>query len=148
MLTAELIITMPIVVGMIFAMIEIGMILVGQQQIENAARIGCRVGTFPGDTTLAGDTCDPNITVHDVEVRAAIIHALGGSNTKLAQEADIDYTYGENPGDHVTVTIKVPMSAAAPDMLAFLGFSLDGPDPVNEPEHVKYMTARCVMRRE
>lgn len=125
-LTAELIITMPIVIGLIFAMIEIGMILVAQQQIENAARVGCRVGTLPADDPVAQAD----------SVQDTVVNIL--SNNRLICAVNVEFTPGFETGDTVKVHISLPMEAAAPDMLAFLGFTLEG----------RELIAECVMRRE
>jgi len=134
-MTAELIVTMPIVVGLIFAMIEIGMVLVAQQQIENAARIGCRVGALPADDP--GEV-DPSTQrpLHEIAVENAVKRAL--SNKRLIEGVHVQFDKGFNTGDPVRVKITLPMNVAAPDMLAFLGFSLQG--------HT--LKAECVMRRE
>lgn len=134
-LTAELIITMPIVVGLIFAVVEVGMILVAQQQIENAARIGCRVGTLPAEQPAA-PIPPGELSEHEQAVRNAVIATL--ANDRLIGAVEVDFVPGQDTGDLVKVEITLPMEKAAPDMLAFLGFSLEGHS----------LTAKCVMRRE
>ncbi len=117
---------MPLVVGMIFALVEFAMLLKAQQHIETACQVACRVGTLPGCSAaeLRG------------EVRAAACRVLARS--RLGKAADVRFEPGRFTGDPVHVEIRVPMRAAAPDLLACFGLSIKR----------RCLTARTVMRKE
>ncbi|MBS0265048.1 MAG: pilus assembly protein [Planctomycetes bacterium] len=111
-ITAELIFVIPILMALLLAIVEFGLLLIASERIQLAAATACRVGTQP--------SADP--TEQGLAVEEAVHVALG--NTALATNALVLFTPGAAPGDFVTVQIDVPMSAASPDLLAMFGFSL------------------------
>jgi len=122
----ELIIVLPIAVGIFFAIAEFSMLWLANQKIKSASQVACRVGTLPATDSLAQDQA----------VRQAAERVL--RDKKLLDNYQLEFIPGAFSGDEVVVRIKLPMDAAAPDMLAFLGFSLSD----------RKITAHTVMRRE
>lgn len=113
---------LPIVMALLFGMIEIGMLWSSSQRVKEAAAAGSRVAGFRGADELA--------------VRRAVEHGLGRKSLVESYKLKVTKLI-ENPNE-VCVTVTVPMSAAAPDMLKFIGFSLSG----------RTLTAESIMRRE
>lgn len=118
----ELILVLPIVMALVFGMIEIGMLWSSGQRVKEAAAAGCRVAGFRGADQVA--------------VRRAVEHGLG--RPSLVKNYNINVTNVNNNPYEVCVSVSVPMSAAAPDLLKFVGFSLVG----------RTLTAESIMRRE
>lgn len=125
-LSAELMFVLPIVMAVLFAMVEFAMLLVAQQRVEVAAREACRVASLPTTDAKAAEKA-----VHEMAARA-----LGSKNLVCAHR--LTYKPAKYAGETVAVEIRVPMKAAAPDMLGLVGFGLGG----------RQLTARCVMRKE
>jgi len=121
-LTMELLLVLPIVVGLLFAIVEFGLLWQANSQIKLASEAGCRVASLPGSDAEA--------------VQAAIDAALVHSKLIAARRVAIDG--GQWSGEPVSVEIRLAMREAAPDLLAFLGFGL------GEQE----LIARTVLRKE
>lgn len=118
----ELILVLPIVMAVLFGLIEIGMLWSSGQRVKEAAAAGCRVAGFRGATEAA--------------VRRAVEQGLGRKSLVDCYQLQITQPQ-ENPHE-VCVSVTVPMTAAAPDMLAFFGFSLKN----------RQLASHSVMRRE
>ena len=121
-LTAEMLLVIPLVFALILAVVEFGMLWSGNQKLAAAARAGCRVATLPGST--------------QAEVEQTVRVAL--SHQYLAQSAQINVLWGQNTGDPVVVEVRAPMTAASPDMLGIIGFSLGS----------RELVSQAVMRQE
>ena len=122
LLSLELLLTLPILLALCFGTIEMGMLLMGMQRVQSAADAACRAATLPSADAAA--------------VQAAAVQTL--AKNSLVQACTVDSTLGVYPGDPVTVKISVPMSAAAPNLLAIVGFSLSG----------RYLTAQTQMSKQ
>jgi Flp pilus assembly protein TadG len=121
-LSMELVVVLPIVIAVCVGMVELSMLWSASHRAQSAAAAGCRVATYPGATMHA--------------VRQAIETNLSKAN--LIRSYQVEVVGGLRTGDEIAVTVNVPQSACAPDMLRPFGFSLQG----------KFVTARSVMRRE
>ena len=118
----ELILVLPIVLGLVFAVIEFGMLWSTNQRVKEAATAGCRTATFRGADLTA--------------VRRAVEQTL--NRRDLVATYTIDVRNAAPDAHEVAVTVKVPMKAAAPDLLSFIGFGLRD----------REMSAQAVMRKE
>lgn len=121
-LTVEMLLVIPLIIGLILAVVEFSMIWSGNQKLAAAARAGCRVATLPGSS--------------QAEVEQAVQVAI--NHRYLSRDAQIQIQWGEYTGDPVVVEVRAPMRAASPDMLALIGLGLGD----------RQMTATSVMRRE
>ena len=126
LLSVELLLVLPILAVMFLGMIEFSLLLMGVQRVQSAANAACRVATLP--------IADP--ATLDQSVRDAAVKALG--KAPLVAAYQISYDAGQYAGDPVAVEVVVPMTAAAPDLLAVLGLSLQG----------RQVTAQTVMRKQ
>jgi hypothetical protein len=124
--TVELLLVLPILLGLLFAIIEFGLLLSANQRLKMASQLACRVGTLPAD--------DP--VEREQAIRRAAKGALGKPHLIRAHRLEFDA--GRYTGDPVVVEIRLPMKAAAPDLLAVLGLGLKD----------RELLARTVMRKE
>jgi len=122
LLSIELLFVIPILLGLIFAIVEFGLIWSANVQVKSASRLACRVATLPG--------ADLD------EIREAA--RRGMAKPHLAQLLRLRVEGGEHTGDLVGVEVRVPMSAATPDFLSMIGFGLSGHE----------LVGRTVMRKE
>lgn len=121
-MSMELIFVLPILLALILASIEFGMLWSSGRRVEEAAAAGCRTASFRGADDLA--------------VRRSIERTLDRASLVKTYAIDIRRDL-PNPNE-VCVTVKVPMKAAAPDMLGIIGFTLGS----------RTITAQSVMRKE
>lgn len=122
----ELVLALPIVLMLVFAVVEFSMLLQAENQLKVAAEVACRAGTLHyADEERA-----------DQAVREAAERAL--SPSRLGRRHDVKFFPGRHSGDEVAVEIHAPMSAAAPNLLAIIGFDLRG----------RSIVATTVMRKE
>jgi len=126
LLSTELLFVLPILAGLLFAMVEFSMLLSAKQQIKSASRLACRVASLPA--------ADPVQLEH--VVRGAAEQGLVRSS--LIESYELRFDPGQNTGDEVVAEVRVPMRAAAPNLLSVVGFNLKG----------RHLTARTVMRKE
>jgi len=104
-LTVELVLVLPLVLLLLFALVELSMIARAQQTLILAARDGARTASLAGTSVEQAE-------------RAARRHLHG----RLAAEAQIKVRMAKRPGEPSTVEVRVPMHAAAPDLLRMIGF--------------------------
>ena len=126
LLSTELLLVLPILVGVFFAIVEFSLLLSANQQVKLASRVACRVGTLPA--------ANPS------ELQRAVCHAAETALAKpnLIGTYELTFQPGRYTGDRVVVEIRVPMKAASPDLLAAMGLRLGG----------RKLVARTVMRKE
>ena len=125
-LSFELILVLPIAIALVVALVEFGLLWNGAHKVHLATEVACRVGTRPCEDLL----------VLDKAVRQAADVAL--VDKRLAANHRLTFVAGAHTGDPVSVEIRVPMTAASPDMLAVFGFSLQK----------RYFDSRVVMSKE
>jgi Flp pilus assembly protein TadG len=125
-LSIELILILPILLTLLVGMFEFSALLVARQQLVAASREGARVAALGGDATA---------------VQQAVQQYLGTGNLAGAQVQAVLTDSSGNPvasGDPVTVAVQIPATQAVPDMLRFVGFSMQNVT----------LTAQTVMRKE
>jgi hypothetical protein len=108
----ELLIVLPVLVGILLATIELSLLLHSNCRLKEASRLACRVAARP---------CH-HLEDRERAIRKAIEHALHRPNLVRSYECQFDS--GRFPGDVVFVQLSLPMKAAAPDLLAVIGFGL------------------------
>ena len=122
-LAIELLFALPLVIGLLLAMIQFSLFLSARQQVTNATREGARVLALGGDAD---------------EVRLAVDRFLG------PQIADISATLTDGngnpvaPGQPVEVMVRIPTKYLVPDMLGMIGFGWGD----------SKLISKTVMRRE
>jgi hypothetical protein len=113
-LSLELLLVLPILLAIILGAVELSMLMMSMQRVQAASMAACRVGTLPAS----------NMDDQQFAMANAAEQALGSDS--LVAEYDMQTDVGVYPGDPVVVALTVPMTAAAPDLLKVLGFSLEG----------------------
>jgi len=121
-LSTELILTLPLLTIILFGMTQFGILWAAQHKLSAAARVGCRVASLPA-TKLE-------------QIDQAVARSLGSPQLVLSRELRV--RRGPYSGDPVQVELRVPMTAASPDMLRLFGFSFGD----------RQLVAQCTMRRE
>lgn len=119
-LSMELVLTLPILLILLFGLLEFSLLFFARGDVVDASRAGVRAARLHGATQES---------VED-EVR----YSLGA---RLASQAQVHTTLGGKTGDEVSVTVRVPMAAAAPDLLWIAGYSLKGRELLCETRMVK-----------
>ncbi len=114
-MTLELVLVLPIVLLVLFAVAEFGLLFSARQSLVAASRAGARIGSLSG------------ATAEDVE-RVVREQLDPGLCADLAVEAEL----GRCSGDPVAVTLRVPMCSASPDLLKCIGFSVHDSELVAE----------------
>ena len=122
----ELLFVLPLLLSLLFGMIEFSLFLAARQQVTTASREGARVAALGGT---------------EAEVQQAVAQFLGAGNlgNATAQVTFIPQAgLPATSGDAVQVVVSLPVSQAVPDLLAFIGVSLQNQNIV----------ASTVMRKE
>ena len=122
----ELLFVLPVLLIVVFAILEFGCLWSANLRVKAASQAACRVATLPAAT--------PEEMM--LAVQRMSDQSLG--NASLVRSSKINVQPAEHSGDPVTVEVRVPMSAAAPDMLAVFGLELKG----------RELIGRTVMRKE
>ena len=116
----ELVLTLPILFMLLLALFQFMMLFYSRSLMVEASRAGARKASLP------------NVTEADVE--AEICRVLV---PRLQQGLQVNVNFGEWSGDVVTVSVAVPMNAAAPDLLWPIGFGLTGQNLFSETRMVR-----------
>jgi Flp pilus assembly protein TadG len=110
----ELLLVLPILMTICFALVELSLLLMGMQRVQAASSAACRVATLPTN----------DVVLLDIAMDEAAEGALGTDS--MIDNYVIASNIGPYTGDPVVVQITVPMAAAAPNLLKIIGFSLEG----------------------
>ncbi len=102
--TVEMAVVTPILLGLVFAIIEYGWIFMLQANVTSATREATRVGILPGTT--------------DTDIRARFAEAVSGTGLNAASPGGSDgytleITRASSPTQTVTVRARVPWSKAS-----------------------------------
>jgi hypothetical protein len=121
----ELLLVLPIVLTVCFGVVELSLVLMGMQRVQAASNAACRIATLP-----AVDQAAQQQAMQD-----AVAAALGTEG--MVASYDMHSQIGPYTGDPVVVEVRVPMRAAAPDLLKIIGFSLSGRELVSQTQLCK-----------
>lgn len=105
----ELALTVPILLVVLFGLLEFSLLFFARGSAVEACRAGARKASLPG--------------VNTADVEAEVRSTL---KPRLRDKAEIEIDPGRYSGDVVTVSVSVPMRAASPDLLWPVGYSLNG----------------------
>jgi hypothetical protein len=125
-LALELLLLMPVLTGILLAIVEIGMLEFADQQLTAASREGARVAAQGGD---------------EDDVELAVRRYLGrGRLGDVHVDVDFKDRHGRPlpSGEPIEVRLSLPANHAVPDLLRFVGFSIKD----------KKLIGRTVMRKE
>jgi len=116
----EVILVLPMFMLLLLGLCEFSLLMSARGTVVDAARAGARYATLHG--------------VNDDEVGEEVRRSLSGP---LGKYARVDSRIGEYSGDEVLVRVRVPMSAAAPDLLWPIGYSIRNREIVAEARMLK-----------
>lgn len=154
----ELLLLAPVVLGLILAVIEISMMTAANEHLAAASREGCRVAALGGNVheieravynhlgygslALAQITIvilqdgqgNPLPVVANLDANGNPTASIQGNNS----DQDNNSGYPIPHGEPVMVRLDIPANAAVPDLLAFMGFSLNN----------QTLVGQTIMRKE
>ena len=110
----ELLLVLPILMIVVFGLVELSLLLMGMQRVQSASSVACQIGTLPAT----------DVAAQEQAMEAAAENVLGTAD--MIAGYSMQRELGLYTGDPVVVQITVPMTAAAPDLLKIIGFSLEG----------------------
>lgn len=119
-LSMELVLVLPLLLTLLLGLAEFGLILQARGTVVEATRVAGRFAAQSG--------------VNEEEINLVARRALGH---RLGHAAHVDVAMGEHPGDRVAVSVAVPMGAASPDFLFWIGLSHKGGNLIAMSEFVK-----------
>jgi hypothetical protein len=119
-LSMELVLTLPILGIVLFALFECTLLFYARGLVVEASRAGARRATLTGVTTA--------------DVQLEVQRVL---TPPLQQGLKIFVDLGQFSGDLVTVGVEVPMSSAAPDLLWPIALGLKGRNIYSETRMVR-----------
>lgn len=111
-LTVELLLIAPVLIAVIAAAVEIGLLFAATHRLEAASAVGARVAAQGGN---------------DDDVARAVYDFLGNG---ALQEAEVCMVLLDedrkplSPGSFVDVIVKVKAGRVVPDLLSFIGLSI------------------------
>lgn len=108
-LSMELVLTLPILGMVLFALFEFSMLFFARGHVVDACRAGGRIACLNGTT--------PQV------VEQTVLRSLKPS---LRKSCRVRVDCGQHTGDWVRVVVCVPMNRAAPNLLWPIGFNLEG----------------------
>lgn len=131
LLSAELLIVMPILIIVIFGIVEVSLVLSGQGQLESAVQAAARFASL--DSMLVEEECNSGAiearfisSLPDQRMKNAFGQDGGGKFEIFVNGVLVDGNCMVNQGDMVTIRATMPMSAVAPDLLGVIGLALQG----------------------
>jgi len=119
-MTMELLLTLPILFVLLLGIFEFSFLMYARSDVVQASRAGARLASLNG--------------VESEDIQYEVGRALAG---KFRSTYRVQATLGTYPGDEVIVTVRVPMTAAAPNLLWPLGYNIRGRDLIAETRMVK-----------
>jgi len=126
LLSIELMLVLPVVIILLLAIVEFSMLWSANQLVKTASHAGCRVATLPA------------VSLEETEAAAERAVTVALAKRPLINAYRLRLESGQFAGDAVCCEVRLPMAAAAPNLLAVFGFDLDG----------RELVARSVMRKE
>ncbi len=119
-LSMELVLTLPIVALLLAGLLEFSMLFFARGEVVEASRVAARKATLAG------------ATLEDVENEVLkVLHP------RFHDSLQVDAELGAKSGDLVAVLVTVDMSAAAPDLLWAIGYSLRGRPLLSETSMIR-----------
>jgi hypothetical protein len=107
MMSMELLLTLPLLMLLLMGIFEFSFLMYARGDVVQASRAGARLATLNG--------------VWPEDVQEEVGRSLGG---RFRNSFQVETQLGEFPGDEVIVTVKVPMTAVAPNLLWPLGYDI------------------------
>jgi hypothetical protein len=123
----EMMMVLTILIPVMFALTEFSLLWSANHTLKAASYAAAREASLPA----------VNDDAREIAARAAAERVLGEDKFIDAYEL-AEFDPGLHTGDPVIVRLRLPMSSAAPDLLAMIGLSIEN----------RQLQAQSVMRRE
>ncbi len=120
MISMELVLTLPILFVLLLGIFEFSFLMSARSEVVQASRAGARLGTLNG------------VWPEDIELEVG--RSLGG---RFQNAFRVEAILPAHSGEEVIVTVRVPMTAVAPNLLWPLGYNIRGQDLVSQARMVK-----------
>lgn len=120
MLSMELVLSLPLMLLVLLAVIEFSLLLYARGDVVQASRAGARLAALHG--------------VDADDVQREVSRVLAG---RFPANISVQAQVGEFSGDEVIVAVRVPMAAAAPNLLWAFGYNLRGRQLIAETRMIK-----------
>jgi Flp pilus assembly protein TadG len=134
-LSVELVMALPILLAVLFAIVEFGLLLQSNQGVIVAASFGSREAALPGaDYASVVNAVDQATQGYKWQLQTEVAIYVNG----VKDTGSNDLLQNAVTGDVVLVTVSLPMEHGAPDALKFVGYTLVG----------RELTSTFVTRRE
>jgi Flp pilus assembly protein TadG len=139
-LSLELIMVMPVLLMVLLATVEFGILLMSSQGVGAAAAVGSRNAALPSSTRATVVAAVDSALVGYVWKNTREVEVFVDSGSGFVKDTPMPGTLLANApsGSIVSVTVNVEMDNAAPDLLKYFGLSLNN----------KYLTTTYVTRKE
>jgi Flp pilus assembly protein TadG len=139
-LSLELIMVMPILLMVLLATVEFGILLMSSQGVGAAAAVGSRNAALPSSSRASVVSAVDSALVGYVWKNTRQIEVFVDSGAGFVKDTAVPGTLLQNApsGSVVSVTVNVEMDNAAPDLLKYFGLSLNN----------KYLRTTYVTRKE
>lgn len=122
----ELLLVLPLLLMVAAAILEFSFLWSANWRVKEASRAAARIASLPASS------------VDELRQAATVAATQALDHRPLVENLQMQIEPGLYTGDAVFVEVVVPMSAAAPDLLNFFGFSLRD----------RVLRGRTVMRKE
>lgn len=119
-MTMELVLTLPIFMILLMGIVEFSFLMYARSDVVQASRAGARLAALNG--------------VWPEDVESEVARSLGG---RFQSNFQVQSTLGKYTGDEVSVLVRVPMTAAAPNLLWPLGYNIQGRELIAETRMLK-----------
>lgn len=120
MISMELVLTLPILFILLMGIFQFSFLMYARSDVVQAARAGARLGTLNG--------------VWPEDVEQEVGRSLG---PRFQNAFRVESELPEYSGEEVVVTVRVPMTAVAPNLLWPLGYNIRGQELVASTRMVK-----------
>lgn len=139
-LSLELIMVMPILLLVLLATVEFGILLMSSQGVGAAAAVGSRNAALPSSSRASVVSAVDTALSGYIWKNFRQVEVFVDSGSGFQKDTPVPGTLLANApsGSVVSVTVNVEMDEAAPDLLKYFGISLNG----------KYLTTTYVTRKE
>ena len=140
LVSLELIMVLPILLMVLLATVEFGILLMSSQGVGAAAAIGSRNAALPSSSRASVVSAVDSALAGYFWKNTRQIEVFVDSGGGFVKDTPVPGTLLANAptGSIVSVTVNVEMDNAAPDLLTYFGLSLNN----------KYLTTTYVTRKE
>ncbi|MEZ6112436.1 MAG: TadE/TadG family type IV pilus assembly protein [Pirellulaceae bacterium] len=122
LLSAEMLLVFPVLMGVLFGIVELSLLISSYNTMKLASADGARLYARGSTDTAAAAAVAAVLLENDAKT-------FGGSATATSLSTDVTVQVTSElsaAGNLACVTISMPMEKATPDLLGVIGFTLEG----------------------